>query len=569
MRCIILFFLLEFTLSLPGQERFADWQTEIRPQTDRSVEITETLTVVSEADQVKRGITRSLPDSRRYPLRIMSVERDGRQESYHVREADRVNTLYAGQKDVLLQPGTYVYRIRYRIGNAVTRQDDLDELQVEIVGPNVSLPVTGAGVVVDLPADLQLTQRTCYTGRNREADRNCTMTAPDSGRVSFTATGNLGNGEQLSVALGFAPGFFDEPGEESEFSNESAGPVPWWQGEGSVLLILLGALGILWYGYQSWRKFGVDPAKPHVGRVYSAPDGLTPAATGYLHSTFETNTAATYTATILYLATRGYLRIEEEEDAGVFSTDYTYCLRATEDPPPISALAPEQLLVYEELFANGPEVRLEEKYDKRFREIAKKHGERVKETYQDRRSIKTNGWRILPLVGIFMLALIPAILLVKMDTTGYALPALVVYLVFGGVGMFLYAWLIRKPSAELVSVRAELDALREYLGLSEEKRKRLLNAPGMDKKHYEDLLPYAIALGINTKWSDYFGDLLSQEHYNPVWMSGAGAFQAHRFNDNFNRVVGTSSTPPGTSSSASAGGGSVGGGVGGGGAGGW
>ncbi len=538
------------------------------PRSDRSVEITETITVISEGDQVKRGITRSLPDSRRHPLRILSVERGGREENYHTKKSGGTTTIYAGQKDVMLRPGTYGYRIRYRIDRAVVREGELDELQVEIIGPDVTLPVRRASAEVELPPDLQVVQRSCYTGRNREAAGNCTMTAADSGRMSFTATGQLGNGEQLSVAVGFAPGYFDEPKPGSMSAEESVA-VPWWRGEGSVMLFLLAAIGMLWYGYQSWRKYGVDPEGPPVGAVYAPPGDLSPAAAGYVYTTFDTNAIPNFTASILYLATRGYLRIEEVEEAGVFSTSYTYVLRASEEAPPTSALAPEQLFVYERLFADGPELRLEENYDKQFQKIANEHAERVKKTYAGRREVQTNGWKVLPLVGIFTATLIPAVLLLKSDTTGWALPAFVGFLSLGGIGIFLYAWLIRKPSAELVALRTELEALRDYLGLPEEKRKRLLNAPKMDKDHYEALLPYAIALGIHTKWSDYFGDLLSQHGYNPVWMSGAGAFQAHRFNDNFNRVVGSSSTPPGTSGSASAGGGSVGGGVGGGGAGGW
>ncbi|PPK85786.1 putative membrane protein DUF2207 [Neolewinella xylanilytica] len=553
-----------FAALLPAQERFTDWTAQITPRADRSVDVTETLTVVSEGDVVKRGITRTLPETDRHPLRILSVQRDGREADYHTENKRGATTIYAGKADAFLSPGTYTYEIRYTIGNAVTSLEEVDELQVEIVGPDVSLPVERARAVLQLPTGLEATQYACYTGRSGSSKKDCTIAAPEGGQLSFTSTGTLGNGEGLSVAVGFEPGYFAEASAVAPAGRRE--PVTWWQGEGSLLAVVLGTIAGLLYGYRSWKQYGVDPEAPRVGTVFTPPDGLSPAALTYLNSATADAGTAGFTGTILYLATRGYLRIAEEEESGIFSTNYTYVLQALETAPSRSELAPEQRELFEQLFAEGRELRLEGKYDQRIQKIAKRHGEAVKEHYQDRRDIETNGWKVLPLVGIYAATLLPAVLLVKMDTTGFAIPALIAFFVLGLIGLIVYAWLIRKPSPGLVRLRTEIRSLKEYLGLSEGKRKQLINAPSMDRDHYEALLPYAVALGINTQWSNYFGDLLTQQHYHPVWIAGGTIFRADRFNDSFSSVIGASSTPPG---SASGGGGSVGGGVGGGGAGGW
>lgn len=69
-----------------------------------------------------------------------------------------------------------------------------------------------------------------------------------------------------------------------------------------------------------------------------------------------------------------------------------------------------------------------------------------------------------------------------------------------------------------------IDGLRLYLELAESDRMALADAPKMSPAHYETLLPYAVALGVEKAWSDHFENALAeahtteaQEHYHPPW----------------------------------------------------
>ena len=571
MQRFLLFILLLCANLLFGQERFLDWQTEITPRADRSIEVREALTVRAEGEQIKRGITRTLPSTGENPLEVVSVERDGAPSAYHLREGRGVQTIYVGEADQRLATGTYTYRLTYRIGNAVVARDEADELQVEVIGPDVDFPVEQATASIRLPEGLAFLRAACYTGTADASRRDCTQTAPDSGRITFTGTETFGRGKQFSVAAGFAPGYFtaSAPAVSGTARTSYAEPVPVWRGRGTVWAVIIGTIFAFAYAYRSWKQYGVDPDKPRVGSVFAPPQQLSPGALAYVNAFMGEAGSAAFTATVLHLATRGYLTIDEEEEKGIFSTDYLYVLRATRPAPPLSALSAEQRRLYEKLFDGREEIRLEEKYDKKIQKIAKQHQQDLKANYENLRSVDTNGWKVLPLVGIYLLAVIPAALLLHDDTTGYGKAAFIAFAAAAFFGLLCYAWLIRRPSPELVRLRTEISAFKNYLGLSEEKRKRLLNAPSMNHEHYEDLLPYAIALGINTRWSEYYEDILTPQHYQPVWMAGTGMFNPSRFDNSFSKVIQTSSTPPGSAGSASAGGGSVGGGVGGGGAGGW
>ncbi|NJB84692.1 hypothetical protein GGR26_000437 [Lewinella marina] len=565
MRLLCLLLLSCLTLTLNAQESFPEWHADVHPRADRSIEVTERITVVSHGETVKRGITRTLPNPKAHPVEVLSVERDGEESPYHTRRSGGNLTIYAGDKKKTLRPGTYTYRVRYRIDGAVAREGELDELQFEVIGPDVSLPVGRATATVHLPDGLRVAQYACYTGKAGSTQGNCTIAAPENGRLSFTGVGEFGLGTQLSVAAGFEPGFFRAI--EASTAAPEAAP-NWFEREGSLLLFVLCVIGGIYFAYTRWRTYGVDPQAPRVGHVYAPPQGLSPAAVSHLASDFGASPTQEFTASLLALATRGYLSIGSEEESGWLGTHYRYYLRKTDQHPVPGELPAEQALLYEQLFAGRDTVKLKGEYDKFLYKASQSHHEAVASAYKDRYPVAHNLGKAWPLLGIYLLG-IAAGVFASLRATGAPLwPWVITYIVLGGIGLGIFIWLIRRPSPELVWLRAEIAALKEYLSLSEGKRKRLLNAPEMSREHYEELLPYAIALGIHTKWTDYFQGLFDPAGYRPVWYFGGGApFHAATFSERFTQVAGSSATP--VQSSASGGGGSVGGGVGGGGAGGW
>src|SRR5690606_4449536 len=128
------------------------------------------------------------------------------------------------------------------------------------------------------------------------------------------------------------------------------------------------------------------------------------------------------------------------------------------------------------------------------------------------------------------------------------------------------------------------EGLRQYLTLAEKDRINMAGAPEMSPRHYETLLPYAVALGVEKPWSQTFDRWLltaaaagAATAYQPAWYHGEG-FSSGRFSDRLGGFAGSRAgtmrsslpDPPKSSSSGfSSGGGSSGGGGGGGGGGGW
>ena len=129
-----------------------------------------------------------------------------------------------------------------------------------------------------------------------------------------------------------------------------------------------------------------------------------------------------------------------------------------------------------------------------------------------------------------------------------------------------------------------IEGLKQYLNLAEKDRMNLAGAPEMSPQHYETLLPYAVALGLEKPWSKAFEGWLAAaiaagavaSTYSPGWYRGRD-FRPDRIGDSISDISdGMQSSfssampvPKSSSSGFSGGGGSSGGGGGGGGGGGW
>lgn len=150
----------------------------------------------------------------------------------------------------------------------------------------------------------------------------------------------------------------------------------------------------------------------------------------------------------------------------------------------------------------------------------------------------------------------------------------------------LFFFLMGAPTPLGTRMMDGIDGLRQYMTLAEQDRMNLQGAPEMSPRHFETLLPYAVALGVEKPWTETFdrwllaaaaGAAAAAAGYQPSWYHGE-TFGPGSFGDRIGGFAGsmadtmTSSLPPppkSSSSGFSSGGGFSGGGGGGGGGGGW
>ena len=100
-------------------ERIRAFNSKIMVHPDASMTVTETITVISTGQEIKRGIVRDFPtrykdrygNNVRVGFEIVAIQRDGRPEPYHTERVANGIKIFIGQKDVFLQPGQYTFTI--------------------------------------------------------------------------------------------------------------------------------------------------------------------------------------------------------------------------------------------------------------------------------------------------------------------------------------------------------------------------------------------------------------------------------------------------------------------------
>ncbi len=90
-----------------------------------------------------------------------------------------------------------------------------------------------------------------------------------------------------------------------------------------------------------------------------------------------------------------------------------------------------------------------------------------------------------------------------------------VFAVVGGVTLInaIFFFLMGAPTPLGAKLMDEVEGLRTYLTLAEQDRMNMADAPDMSPRHFETLLPYAVALGVEKPWSRTF----------EIWLATAAA----------------------------------------------
>lgn len=195
-------------------EHILSFDTLAHFNADGSMEVQESIKVLSLGQEIRRGIFRTLPltwnrqDGKIFNVdyQVMEVLRDGEPESFSLDQAVKTLTVRIGSPGHTLQPGIYHYEIRYQVSNHFSRFDDWDELYWNVTGNDWSYPIGQASFKLELPdanryldsvgKDTRLRSIDVYTGVLGAKDHHARI-LPDG---SIQTTQPLRQGEGLTVA---------------------------------------------------------------------------------------------------------------------------------------------------------------------------------------------------------------------------------------------------------------------------------------------------------------------------------------------------------------------------------
>jgi uncharacterized membrane protein YgcG len=566
-RLLPLLLLASLTAAAQGHSwRVADFKDTISISTDGSALVSEKITVVFSGTW--HGIHRTIPVE--YPgpngtnytlfLKVQSVTDDaGNKLKYDSSKSGASRDLKIYIPDAV--DATRVVNIDYLVRNGIRFFDGYDEFYWNVTGNDWPVPIDHASAFVTLPETAAGGLRAqAFTGAYGSKE-SAADTQVNSADVLTETTRPLPMRGGLTLDIYIPQGILKPPSAFTKFG--------WFIGSNPILflpLFTLVVMGGLWY------SVGRDPDPGiSVAPQYEPPKDMTPAEAGTMLD--DCIHPRDITSTIVDLAVRGYIKIEEKVDTFLVfhHKDYLFhLLKANTGWGP--ELAPHERVMLENIFVGGTETRLSSLKNRFYTAVPVIRQDimlalKNKGVYTlDPES--ANGYSIVAAVVI-------AIVTVGVQVLGwinlFSSPLLVVVSVL--VSAVIWWLFARQMTAKTVSgARMHIAVLgfQEFMNRVDADR-----IQRMPPDTFEKFLPYAMALGVEHHWAQAFDGIIKDP---PTWYASPNGYNGfsplffsssmHSMATDMNQVFISSPRASSSGSGFSSGGGFSGGGFSGGGFGG-
>jgi len=461
--------------------------------------------------------------------------------------------------------------VRYRVYNALKFFEEHDELYWNVTGDEWDVPIEHASAEVELPEAVENVRARTFTGGYGSRE-DAARVEQQAEVIRVETLQPLGFREGLTVAVAWNPGVVHRPTRMETVS-----------GFLRANLLLLTPLLVLPVMWRWWSVRGRDPRRHPVAVRYEPPSTFTPGEVGTLVD--DSPDLRDVTATLVDLAVRGFVRIDEEDEAWLFglfsSKDYRLVMRRPRRE--WTPLLPHERRVLEGLFAGvadlddesrgtAPSVTfssLQNRFYKSLPGIRNALLNRLVTTgVYTVRPDRTRHWYLG--VGVVLGGLLTWGGIVVAVNSGQSPLAAVVGGILSGAIVCVFGWIM--PARTTKGARLLEDALgfEEFLRRVESDRfERVVKTPEL----FERYLPFAMALRVERHWAKAFEGVYTTP---PSWYQGASTphFSTAGFVGRLGGMAATAghtmtSAPRSSGGSGFSGGGSSGGGFGGGGGGGF
>lgn len=545
-----------------------DVQVVVQP--DSTIDVTETLAVKFEG--VWHGIYRSIPVEYRGSLGLnytlflepeSVTDQDGNSLKYEVSKRGQYKQFKIYVPDA--EDTTRTIVVRYKALDALRFFADHDELYWNVTGNETDAAIESASAHIELPAGVTGLHAAAFTGGYGERGQEADVKVSDN-VVELRMQRPLSYHEGLTAVVGWDKGFVRPP-------SALAKMVLFLRSNWPFAVPILAFIFMAWF----WYSNGRDPRRNPISVQYEPPEKLSPGEAG----TLVDNEVAMrdITATIVDLAVRGFLTIEQQETSQALGLVHhkNFIFHRTKAASEWTGLKPHEQQLLSALFDEGTSesvslTDLQNHFYVHLPAIRNRifDGLMTNKFYSRRPDKMHQGYFVGGIViafASFWLAT-PVSTALGMAFLTVLLSGLLTGAIVAGFGHFM--------SARTVDGERELEKVlgfEDFLGrVQKDQIERLVKTPEMFDKY----LPYAMALHVEKKWASTFQDIYRQP---PQWYSGpyGAGFQTYLFVNDLNlmsmqtgsALASSPRSAGGAGGSGFGGGGFSGGGFGGGGVGGF
>ncbi len=578
-----------------NDERITSYDAQVTIQHDGSILVTEQITYDFGTDQ-RHGIFRVIPVrlrydagyDRMYPIDVQAVRSDTPDSGYSVDSNGSSVNIRVGNPDQTVT-GAHLYTITYLVRGSLNAFADHDELYWNVVGNQWEVPIDQATVRVSAP--VAVTRAACFAGPSGST-RTCQHAAITNGEASFSQNG-LGPGEGLTVVAAIPKGVAASPGpilRERWTLQRAFALTPVSAGASGGLLAILTILGAAVLARGRDRQYARSSAGVAAGRPVQAGEAVPPSGQGHGQPPLESappedvrpGQAGTLldgvanprdvTGTIVDLAVRGYLRIEDA--AAHLRRDWRLVrLKKTGGLLEYEQILLDGLFTDAGIYHGAPSTLLSE-LGPAFTESLKQaqgslYADMARQGWFATRPDRVRlAWRV---IGGVLFAAGTAATIAAAASSHFGLVPVPVAL--AGLVLIGCARWMPVRTAKGTDLARKLHGFRRYITTTAAGQ---AHPPGQDL--LDTYLPYAIVLGCTKEWADMTAAVADADR-EPSWyqggelssLSGSAYYfsSMHHFATNTSSRIASSASGGGSSGSGFSGGGFSGGGGGGGGGGSW
>jgi hypothetical protein len=492
--------------------RIADFQDTITVNEDGSAVVTERITLVFEGEW--HGIHRTIPIE--YPgpngtnyelfLKVTSVT-DGSagKLKYDSSTKDSSRDLKIYIPDAV--DATRTVEITYQVRNGTRFFEDHDEFYWNVTGNDWPVPIDHAAATVRFPMFAAGSLRAqAFTGVYGSTQRDATANVVGA-EAHFETTSPLPMRGGLTTDLYIPKDVLKEPSVLTRFV--------WFVGGNPIVFFpvvtFLGMFALWW-----WKGRDPDPGVS-VAPMYDPPPGISPAEAGTLLD--DSIHPRDITSTIIDLAVRGYIKIEETAEKTLVFTNKDYIFHLLKPREQWSAdLAPHERVMLENVFAGGTDTRLSS--------LKNRFYTAVPVIRQDiMAALKNKGIYLLDPESANGYSVVAAIAIVApfglLQYLGWAdffnsVPLLVVCVLLSALIFWLFARVMSAKTVKGARTQIAVLGFQEFMNRVDADRLKV-----MPPTTFEKFLPYAMALGVEHHWAQAFAGIVKDP---PQWYVGPGGY---------------------------------------------
>jgi len=493
--------------------RVSDFQDNIVVATDGSAVVTERITRAFEGEW--HGIHRMIPieypgpDSTNYELylKVMSVtDGAGGKLKYESSVSSGTRDLKIYIPDAI--DATRTVEIVYGVRNGTRFFDSHDEFYWNVTGNDWPVPIDHVAAKVRFPGTAAGSlSAQAFTGVYGSQERDASAKIAGS-EALFETNNPLPMRGGLTIDVYIPKDILKAPSALTKFF--------WFLGGNPVVFLPLVTLAVM---FTLWWYKGRDPDPGmSVAPMYEPPPGISPAEAGTLID--DTIHPRDITSTMVDLAVRGYIKIEETAEKGLVFThkDYVFHLLKPMAQWTDKDLVPHERVMLENVFQGGEETRLSS-LKNRFYTAVPIIRQDIMAALKNKGIYlldpeSANGYSIVAAIGI----LIPFGIFQYMGWANFlsSVPLLVVSVLVSAVIWWLFARVMTAKTVKGGRVHVAVLGFQEFMNRVDGERLKL-----MPPTTFEKFLPYAMALGVEHHWAQAFAGIVKDP---PSWYVAPGGY---------------------------------------------